>query len=63
MVFCCDRCRKWQRLPAATALVGLLVITPVAILLAGGVYFPVVIVAHDACGSSETLTDTVRLGV
>ena len=60
MFFCCKWARKWQRLPAATALLFMLVVTPAAILLGGGVFFPVVLVAHDICGSSETIVDQVR---
>jgi hypothetical protein len=59
MVFCCPGCKKWQRLPTATALVFMLAVGPAAVFLAGGVFLPATLILRDACGSTETLLDNV----
>jgi hypothetical protein len=51
----CARNKTWQRWPTVTALVLMMIVAPLAIFMAGGVYFPVLLVARDACAASEPL--------
>jgi hypothetical protein len=59
MLFCCPGCKKWQRLPAATAVVMMLIVGPVAVFFAGGFFLPASMILSDTCGSVDTVIDNV----